>query len=238
MSAKSLNDSGAAKLVERQMRNWEIARSQRGLPAPEQPREVEDFVALSRAVGADLAGSGQVAATLGERLGWPVFDKEILHTMADDDRLRTRLYESMDERDLGWFEETVRSLMPGAFKKNDYYPRLTATILSLARQGRAVFVGRAADLILPPTHGLRVRLTAPPATCVANFAQQNELDIDRAEAEVKRIEAERADFIRRHFGIEAAEQSRHDLIVNVDRFTPAQTVTLILEALQMRGLAG
>ena len=108
----------AAKLVERQMRNWELARAQRlSVPAP-QREEVEDFIAISRNAGAQ---GKVVAAELGEKLGWPVFGREILDVMAGDDDLRRQIYASMDERDLSWYEETLRALMQPEFVKNDYF---------------------------------------------------------------------------------------------------------------------
>ena len=235
MSPGASRNPGIAKLVERQMRNWELARAQRAVPPAPPQQEVEEFVAISRAVGAGGAGGAEIATTLGARLGWPVFNKEILQAMADDDRIRAQLYDSMDERDVGWFEESLRSLQ-GTFKKNDYFHRLTHTILALARQGHAIFRGRAADLILPASRGLRLRLTAPRRACIESYAQHHQVDPDQARTEVERIETERAEFVRRHFGIDAAEQSRRDLIINLQRFTPDQAIELVLVALKMRGI--
>ena len=232
----SFKNVGVEKLVERQMRNWELARSQRATPPPAERPEVEPFVAVSRAVGSVGPAGADIPATLGERLGWPVFDKEILQAMADDDRIRQQLYASMDERDLGWFEESLRALMHGEFTKNDYFHRLTRTVLAIARQGSTVFVGRAADLILPRHRGLCVRLTVSGEQCVRNYAEQHKISPDQARAEVQRIETERAEFVQRHFKVDAADQNRHDLIVNLEQFTPDQAVELILTALKMRGI--
>jgi cytidylate kinase len=165
-----------------------------------------------------------------------VFNKEILHAMAADDPIRQRLYESMDERDLSWLEESLRSLGEGTFVKNDYFRRLTVTVLALARQGRAIFRGRAADLILPQNRGFRVRVTASRDSCIRSYAEHHGLDIEQARSEVERIERERAEFVRNHFGLDPAEQSRHDLIINLDRFTPDQAVELIMSCLKMRGI--
>jgi len=226
-------NAGIAKLVERQMRNWELARTQRVVEAEPHGKAVEDFIAVSRAVG---AGGAKIAARLGEALDWPVFDKEILQAMADDDRIRAQLYDSMDERDMGWFEETFRVLAQSEFRKNDYFHRLTRTILALARQSRAIFLGRGADLILPASHGFRVRLTASRKVCARTYAEQRQMDADQARAEVERIETDRAEFIRRHFGIDATGQTRYDLIINLERFSPEQAIDLILAALKMRGI--
>ncbi len=226
-------DPALAKVAERQMRNWELARTQR-LTVPEtQRKEVEDFVCVSRSVG---AGGNEVASTLGERLGWPVFDKEILDLMAGDNELRRQVYASMDERDLSWCEETLRLLIQPEFVKNDYFHRLTETVLSLARQGHGVFLGRGTDLILPKGVGFRVRLVAPPEQCAQRFARRLALTGEQAREEINRLEQERAEFIRHHFAIDPGEPTRYDLIINLAQFSPTQVVELILAARQAAGI--
>ena len=219
--------SGIDKLVERQMRNWELVRTQRVTVPEAHRKEVEDFIAISRQEG---AGGGEVAGMLGERLGWPVFDREILHAMAGDDAVHRQVYGSMDERDLSWFEEVARVFTQPELVKNDYFHNLTRTTLSLARQGRAVFVGRAADLILPKEVGVRVRLVAPIDFRVRRIAQQRQMTLEEARKEVTRIDHERAEFIRHHFHISIDEATRCDLTINRGRISAAQAVELILSA--------
>lgn len=234
MSDRHLADNPAlARLIEKQMRTWELTRSQGPRSSGEDEVGISEFVTVANIVG---AGGNEVAQLLGEKLGWSVFDRQILTTMAGDDEVRGRLYRSMDERDLGWFEDTFRSLMQDEFHKNDYFHRLSETILVLARQGPAVFVGRAADLILPRRHGLRVKLIASIEHCAANFAKRNSMSVDQARAEVNRIEAERRAFVEHHFHIDAYDPTRFDLLVNVQRFRPRQTAELILAALRARDI--
>ena len=219
------NEPAVAKLVEKQMRNWELRKAQRlAVPEPERD-EVEDFIAISRAVG---AGGRELARKLGEALAWPVFDKEILDAMAGSDEFRRALYDSMDERDLGWCEETLRWLMQPEFVKNDYFHRLTKTILSLARQGQGVFLGRGAHLILPQDRGFRVRLVAPLEKRIQYLAEVQNLTLAQARADVERIERERAEFIRHHFRSETADATCHDLTLNLDRISLDQAVELVL----------
>ncbi|RMF79739.1 MAG: hypothetical protein D6744_08860, partial [Planctomycetota bacterium] len=91
------------RLIEKQIRNWEIARAQRRQTPTEDDsgQAVAPFVTISRMVG---SGGTEIARRLGERLGWPVFDKDLLQKMAGDDRVRVRIYEAMDERDVGWID--------------------------------------------------------------------------------------------------------------------------------------
>jgi cytidylate kinase len=219
-------EPGLARLVEKQMRNWELARSQRlTVPAAER-KEVEDFVCVSRQVGVD---DKSVATRLGKRLQWPVFDREILDTMAGDDDMRRQIYQSMDERDLSWWEETLRSLAQEEFVRNDYFHRLCQTLLSLARQSCCVFLGRGADLILPETSGFRVRLVAPSELRIERYAEQRELTKEVARREVARRERERSRFLRRHFGVEANDPLRTDVVINLARFTIDQAVEVVLQ---------
>ena len=228
--------SDTAKIVERQMRNWEFARAQQLESEAESRRpEVLDFIAISRTAG---SGGHEVATLLGERLNWPVFDHEILQAMAGDDQVRAQLYQKLDERDVSWLEGTLRALIRGEFRKEDYFHRLTETILALARRGYSIFLGRGADLILPRDRGLRIRITASPERRAERFALRSNITGALALAEVERMDRERAEFRRRHFGPHANAATCYDLTVNVDRIRVDEAVELILLALRIRGIAG
>ena len=227
-----MSSNPMARVVERQMRNWELARSQR-LKVPEpRRREVEDFVTVSRRVA--TPGADAVAARLGKELGWPVFDKEILETMGGDDFYRQQIYANMDQRDLSWTEELLRGFFDGKFVKNDYFRRLGETLLSLARQGSAVFVGRGADLVLPKDRGFRVRLIDSWEARVAFMAAERGLGPAAAAAAIERLEKERGAFLERHFGLDPATSARFDLSVHLGRFEPDQAVEVILKARRIR----
>ncbi len=226
--------SDLAKIVEKQMRNWELARAQRIPPRPDaEPAEVAEFVTISRAVG---SGGSQVATLLGKQLGWPVFDREILQTMAGDDQVRSRLYEHLDERDTTWLEEAMRWLMRGEFQRDDYFYRLSETVLALARKERAVFLGRGVDLILPRDRGLRVRITALRDKRAKVLAERENISEALAQAEIERIDQERADFRRHHFGKSTNDPAYYDLTISLNRFSAEQTVELIRVALRARGV--
>ena len=218
------------KVVDRQLRNWEMRRTQRlGVDKPRRP-EVEDFITVSRQVG---AGASEVAAALAARLKWPRFDKEILQTMAGDDATRHKIYESLDEHDLGWWEEAVRSVADPEFIRNDYFRRLVKTTLSLARQGSAVFVGRGADLMLPQHLGFRVRIVAPIAMRLQRFADRHGMILKRAGDIVTRIDQERAEFVRHHFRVDINDPTRCDVTLNMEHFSIDKAVEAILAVRSM-----
>jgi cytidylate kinase len=220
-------------LVERRLRNWEFSRAQHHGRSPPEGKPVCDFVTISRQVG---SGGSLVAGQLGRQLDWPVYDKEILQAMAGDDLIRERIYASMDERDVGFLEEIGRTLMPEISKGFDYFRQLTRTVLALARGASGVFLGRAADLMLPDEAGVRVRITAPLESRARTFAQRNGLDIKEAEIAVEEIEREQEDFVRRHFGRTNNDPTRYDIILNTGRWTVHEAVRLVVMGREMRSL--
>lgn len=224
------HDPALAGAIERQLRDWSLARKQRA-PLPAAARVVHDFITISRAVGCE---GDAVARLVAEKLGWPIFDRQILQTMAGNDAMREEVYRSLDGRDMTWIEEATTAFLHPDFIRNDYFRKLVEATLALARGSNAIFIGRGVDLILPRERGLRVRIAANPDTCVANFAAANHLDPTHARKEVERLERERADFIRHHFRVEAANLARFDLGINLDHLTPAHAAELIVAAHQLR----
>lgn len=222
-----IKTAGLARLVEKQMRNWELTRAQRHEGPPRSPREVCEFICISREVG---AGGHEIALAVGERLGWPVFGKELLHLMAGDDAFRKPIYASLDERDTSWLESMLQPLMNSNFVRDDYFRRLSETVLAIARKGNAVFVGRAVDMILPADVGLRVRVIAPLKMRVDRVAAREHVDREQAEREIDWLEEDRAAYIRRHFGVDVGDPRRYDLVINLGRLTRPEAAEIVVRA--------
>ncbi|MHC4443846.1 MAG: cytidylate kinase-like family protein [Planctomycetota bacterium] len=232
MSKRDFQMSGGLdKIVERQIRNWEIARAQKLEAGSSDTPGVYQFVTIANMCA---AGGSDVARLLAEELNWPLFDRLLLTAMAGDDQVRALIYQTMDERDLGWVETVFHGLMQDEFRKNDYFYRLTETVLCLASRGHGVYVGRSADLILPKDKGLRCKVVASRERCAQNFARKKNCSLEKARNEIDRIEKERQEFTRNHFRIDGHDPVRFDMIINLERFTIRQAVNIITSAMKMR----
>ncbi len=224
--------AGINKFVEKQMRNWEIARRQRSeIEETRVEIPVADFVTISRAVG--TIGT-RIAEQVAQRLGWPLFGKDILRHMAEDDRVRARLYEKMDQRDTSWLESMMRNLLQGDYRKEDYFYRLGETVLTVVRQGPAVFLGRGVDLVLPRERGLRVRFIAPLDVRVAAYAEEQQCSPEAARIEIARIEREREELFSRQFGKMKADPTRFDLLINLGYVSHDESVEMVLATMRWR----
>ncbi len=224
MNVRGMAGRSSEALV-RAMHHWEGRRQAAGPgSAP-----AGFTVAISREVGA-LGTS--VARAVGERLGWPVYDHELLEQIAREQNLRVGLLESVDERRTSWIEECLEAFAEIPAVSNSAYVRyVTETVLSLAAHGECVIVGRGAAQILPPASTLRVRLVAPVERRVEWMMRERHLSQADAARQVSHTEHERARFVRDHYQKDPADQHGYDLILNTGRLSVADSAGLIVDAL-------
>lgn len=192
------------------------------------------YLTVSREVA---SGGTEVASRVGERLGWKVLGRELVQDLAHQLELDPRLLDLMDETRVGWFSETLLNLFNSRLVfQGSYVAMLSRSIALAACDGPVVIVGRAANLILPPEHGLRVRIVAPREFRVAALADREGLELRAAGTRLDKIDDSRAEFVRRHFRIEAADPYYYDLVIDTFRFGIGASADLICRALEVRGL--
>jgi len=192
------------------------------------------FLTVSREAG---SGGTEVAQRVGERLGWRVLGRELMQDLAHELELDPQFLELMDETHIGWFSETLLNLFNSRLVlQGSYVSMLSRSIALAAADGPVVIVGRAANLVLPPEPGLRVRIVAPRGLRVAVLADREGLDPRAAGDQLDEIDASRADFVRRHFHTDAADPHHYDMVVDASRFGIDDATDLLCRALELKGL--
>ncbi|NLX04230.1 MAG: cytidylate kinase-like family protein [Phycisphaerae bacterium] len=221
--------TGISALVERQMRAWELAR-ERSRKEGEAPcaKPVKFYIAISRECG---ASDDAIVPLVVERTGFQKFDKEILNYMAGEDDIRHKLYETLDDRTVGWIEDVASSLTFGpAVGQVEYFKRLSRALLAICHNTHAIILGRGANFVLPRACGLAVRLVAPEDYRLERYAKATGLDAKEAKREMRKVDASRSQFIETHFGKYAYDPRRYDLVVNVAQFGVVEAADLIVHA--------
>ncbi len=188
-------------------------------------------IAVSRQAG---ALGRTVAAEVGRRLGWPVYDREILDRVAEEMRRPTFHLQNIDERPVHWLEDCVRAfaaqhhVSPTAYLKH-----LIGVVRGLGLLGHCVVVGRAATCILPPATTLRVRLVAALPDRVKVIAREHNLRDDDAARWVAKTDHERTEFIRAHFKTDPTAAERYDLVLNTSRLSAEECATTVIGVLRL-----
>jgi hypothetical protein len=190
------------------------------------------YLLISREKGAGGSALGQRA---GKRLGWQVFDKEIVDAIAQRAEVRRELIESLDERDRATIQDTVGQwLNPQPIGTAGYLAHLREVLLTLGHQGNVVIVGRGAQYVLPSQFGLRVRMVAPVEERVRRIASRENLSLKVARVEVESSDRERTRLARRQFGKNSADPMNHDITINTGELTVEAAAEVVLTALQQK----
>jgi len=190
------------------------------------------YLTVSREKG---AGGNAVAKLVGRRLGWQVFDNEIVDEIAKKAHIRRQLIESLDERDQATIQDMIGQLLNlQEIDTSGYLVYLKQVVLTLGHQGNVVIVGHAARFILPAQFGLSVRLVAPIEVRTRRTADKARLSLKAARVEVERIDRERVKSVRRHFGHDATDPLNHDLIINTAAMNVEAAAEVVITALQQK----
>ncbi len=225
---------GLSELVERKMHTWNKSPgASDGARAPEQ---VKFYIAISRECGCN---SEEIAEMLQAKTGFQKYDHEILDYMAKNDEVRRQLYETLDDRTMGWIETICSSLTMGpTVSQVEYFNRLSRELLAICHNTHAIILGRAANFILPPEQGLGIRLIAPFKYRLDRYAKRKGIGLNAAINDMERIDRGRGNFVEEHFGKYAFDPRRYDLTINVSQFNESQIVDLILLALKAKAGEG
>jgi cytidylate kinase len=190
------------------------------------------YLLISREKG---AGGNAVARAVSKRLGWQVFDNEIVDQIAKKANVRRQLIESLDERVQATIQSVVGEILhPEEIGTPGYLAHLREIVLALGHQGDVIIIGRGARYLLPTQFGLNVRLGAPIATRIQRIAQEQHLSLDAARAQVEAADRDRARLVRRHFGQDVADPLGHDLTINTEELSIEAAAEIVLTALQQK----
>jgi cytidylate kinase len=212
----------------------EASRSESELPATPAKATRTCTVAISREAGTEGLAIGQA---LAGHLGWELYSRhELLERVAGEMKLPVTLLEDLDERWVGWLEETFSGLLAHSnASQSAYMHHLVKTLQALAARGKCVIVGRGAAYLLPKETALRVRLIGSQRDRVAILASNRKIPLPEAERQLGVIDQQRDHFVRQYFGKDPADPANYDLILNRSQFSVDECAGIIAAAVTSRG---
>lgn len=182
-------------------------------------------ITLSRDYG---AGGEDIAARLGQRLGVPVYDEQVLKEVADrlhDDPAIIRMLDESIGRSLDmWLYRLVSGKDLG---QDSYRDTLVRVVMSLGRLG-GVIVGRGAHVILADGCALRVRVAGSPEVCARRMTERGQGNYDAELAKANDINHRRGKFVWDMFHSRLSDASQFDITVNTDRMGDFEDVVEML----------
>lgn len=155
------------------------------------------LITIGRQFGAGGLG---VARCLGDTLGIPVYDRELLSKAAEKSGFSSEFFEHRDEkRGFRFFQSLLGTGRPMSNGQNyindDALFKIQSTVIrDIAEEGPAIFVGRASNYVLRDKPCLDVFITSPLEVRKTRVAERKGISTEEAEEMIRRREKARRDF--------------------------------------------
>jgi cytidylate kinase len=196
----------------------------------------------------DGSGGEQLGPVVARELGFQLVDEQVVAQAAQEAGVTAEVVADVERRKsvMARLLEGLAEGAPGGatafsgFAPISEHPgpnrdalrgMIRSVLWESAERGNAVIVAHAASLALadhPDT--LRVLITASPETRARRLAEAQDIGEAEAEKLVARGDANRADYLKRFYGISAELPTHYDMVINTDRIAPEDAVGLILSA--------
>lgn len=231
------DSSNLGHLIDRQVLLGELKQRSQGEGSP----SVRDalghhsngpWVTISTQLG---AGGVELAQGLSARLGWQVFDKEIVQEIAKNTHTREAILSRLDGHAVGAFEDYVSHLfVPGHVDHSAYVLEMMRVVWAIARHGQAIMLGRGAHWLLDARYGLRVRAIAPVDKRVEWLKRTQAMSTAEAIRRVEADGADRARFIQQIYKQDIDDPLAYDLVVNLGALGLEAAVEIVTSALSSK----
>ncbi len=221
-------------LIQRQINEWDLKRRLASQGSEAERREFAHlpegpWISFSKQLGSDAR---RIAEILGTKLGWQIYDKEIVEAIARETHSRDQLLSRLDEKAVSRFEELLNVLLvPDHIDQLTYLKEMGKVIWALARHGSVILLGRGANWFLDSRYGLRIRAIASFENRAKRIAERDGLGARQAERKVRAADAGRAAFIRQVYHRDIDDPLGYDLVVNTDLLGPECAAEAIYSAL-------
>jgi hypothetical protein len=205
-------------------------------PAPAAPAIPAGLtVAISREAG---ARGGSIGRRVARKLGWGIYDQELLEYMAQEAAVRQNVVEPLTPQAAAWVEARMEQLLREQnLSQHPLILLLARVILSLGSRGNVVLIGRGAGCILPRPSTLHVRLVSPLQERIAYMSQWLRLSQEEATERVRLRDERRATFLSTHFHRQPNDIQQYDLLLNSGTLGEDVCADLIARAARARAEA-
>jgi cytidylate kinase len=196
----------------------------------------------------DGAGAEEIAPPVARRLGLMLVDEQIVARAAEQAGVTAEVVSDVEQR-RSLVLRLLEHLPPsaaGAAPFTPYVPLefaertpaseelrdlIRTAIEEIADRGAAVIVSHAASMALGGREGtLRVLITGSREERRVRLKEAQGVSEREAEKLIARGDANRADYLKRFYGVAAEQPTHYDLVLNTDRLSPEEAADIVVHA--------
>lgn len=194
-------------------------------------------------IGRQFGSGGRcLAEILGNKLGIPVYDNELITKAAQESGFSAEFFKQSDEK-RHFF--SFSSLFTGSYgsetenymSDKELFSIQCETIKNLAEQGPAIMVGRCADYVLRERgNTLDVFLTSPMEARIKRVAERQGLTEEKARETVEKQDKKRAEYYNYYTFGNWGVASNYDLCIDSSILGLEGTADMIIDFAKKAGL--
>src|SRR5271165_1983901 len=195
---------------------WLLGQSEEDRQPQDTVRTLARFqnICISRETG---AGGGAIARQVGQRLGWKVYDRELLEAIAHRMGLPVDEVRCFDELAPSVVQDWLLPLREEHYAPQEaYLDHLAKLIEAIGRAGESILVGRGAGFMLPRETTLSIRVIAPLKVRAQRLAERMGVSLRTARRAARELDRRRAQFDRTMHRANPNDAHNFDLVLNTD----------------------
>lgn len=214
-------------IIDEQIRTWRF--EQDALRRRSTSGRAWPLITISREFG---ARGRALADELAHRIGFTLWDRELVEAIADVSGGDRAIIAMLDERHRKAVEQMVFGAVIGGPKHTNarYFNTLLRVVRAIEQKGGSIIVGRGASYICSPESNLSVRVVCPVQERVRAYAEREDVAIDEAQRLVTERDRERADFILHNFREDVGAPTSYDVVINSGTYDLAAMGDIVLAA--------
>jgi cytidylate kinase len=196
------------------------------------PEPVARFrnVCVSREAG---AGAGSIARLVGTRLGWKVYDHEILEAIAHRMEVPTDEVRAFDELAPSVVQDWILPLREEHYAPQEaYLDHLAKLVEAIGRAGESLIVGRGAGFLLPRESTLLVRVVAPLKVRADRLAERMGVSVRTARRAARDLDRRRYQFERTMYRVDPTDPHNYDLVLDSNSLGLTIAAELLIRAVE------
>ena len=210
------------------------ARRPRGLGAVARFQNI----CISREAG---AGGGTIARMVGKRLGWKVYDHELIEAIAHRMEVPLDEVRTLDELAPSVVQDWLLPLREEYYAPQEaYLDHLAKLIEAIGRAGESILVGRGANYMLPRETTLSVRIIAPLKVRAIRLAERMGVSVRTARRAARDLDRRRLQFDRTMHRANSSDPHNYDLVLDSNSLgleIAAEIIVRAVEAGRPQGVA-
>lgn len=146
------------------------------------------------------SGGKSIAVAIGERLGIPVYDNELIAKAAEESGYSPEIFLDRDEKRRRWGVGTIfganryGGATTSGLNDAEIFKIQSEVIRHIAESGDAIFVGRASDYVLRDMECLDIFVCAPKEVRVGTVAERRGITPEEADVLIEKMDKGRAEY--------------------------------------------